>query len=170
VEVLVPASPDVVAEAARLAPSAAAGARLPLQHQAAEWVRRAIGTLAEGRVIAIDYADDSPSLAARPWSEWLRTYRGHARGGEPLATPGEQDVTCEVAVDQLPRATTDRSQADWLAAHGIDELVATAQAAWQERAHVGDLEALKHRSRVGEADALTDASGLGAFRVLEWVV
>ena len=34
----------------------------------------------------------------------------------------------------------------------------------------GDLEALKHRSRLTEVDALTDESGLGAFRVLEWEV
>jgi SAM-dependent MidA family methyltransferase len=146
------------------------GARLPLQHLAAEWVRRAVDALTDGRVIAIDYADTSPSLATRPWREWLRTYRGHARGGDPLATAGEQDVTCEVALDQLPRPTSDRSQAAWLAAHGVDELVAVARAAWEERAHVGDLEAIRHRSRVGEADALTDAGGLGAFRVLEWVV
>jgi SAM-dependent MidA family methyltransferase len=170
VEVLVPAAPAVVAEAGRLAPAAEAGARLPLQHLAAEWVRRAVDALTDGRVIAIDYADTSPSLATRPWREWLRTYRGHARGGDPLATPGEQDVTCEVALDQLPRPTSDRSQAAWLAAHGVDELVAVARAAWEERAHVGDLEAIRHRSRVGEADALTDAGGLGAFRVLEWVV
>ena len=36
--------------------------------------------------------------------------------------------------------------------------------------HVGDLAALRPRSRVGEAEALTDPTGLGAFRVLEWVV
>ena len=33
---------------------------------------------------------------------------------------------------------------------------------------IGDLEAVKARSRVGEAEALLDPSGLGAFRVLEW--
>jgi SAM-dependent MidA family methyltransferase len=170
VELLVPASPDVAAEAGRLAPAAAPGARLPLQHEAAAWVRRALDVVADGRVIAIDYADDSTSLASRPWTEWLRTYRGHARGGGPLADPGQQDVTCEVAVDQLPRPTSDRSQAEWLAAHGIGELVAAARAAWQDQAHVGGLEALRHRSRLGEAEALTDAAGLGAFRVLEWLV
>jgi hypothetical protein len=48
--------------------------------------------------------------------------------------------------------------------------VAAARATWHERASLGDLDALKARSRVGEADALTDPSGLGAFRVLEWDV
>jgi SAM-dependent MidA family methyltransferase len=170
VEVLVPAAPAVVEEASRLAPDAGAGARLPLQHQAAAWVRRAIDTLADGRVVAVDYADASASLAARPWAEWLRTYRGQARGSDPLSDPGGQDVTCEVAVDQLPSPTSNTAQAEWLRAHGLDELVEAARAGWEARAHVGDLEALRHRSRVNEAQALTDETGLGAFRVLEWVV
>ena len=38
------------------------------------------------------------------------------------------------------------------------------------RAGVGDLAALRARSRVREAEALTDPSGLGAFAVLEWEV
>ena len=46
--------------------------------------------------------------------------------------------------------------------------MAAARATWNERAHLGDLEAVKARSRVSEGDALLDASGLGAFRVLEW--
>jgi hypothetical protein len=36
---------------------------------------------------------------------------------------------------------------------------------WRDRAGVGDLEALAARSRVTEAAALTDPSGLGAHHV-----
>jgi SAM-dependent MidA family methyltransferase len=130
--------------------------------------------LQQGRVVVLDYADTSASLARRPWLEWVRTYRAHERGGHPLDAPGSQDITCEVAVDQLGALVRppdrDTSQADWLRAHGIDDLVADARATWRERAALGDLEALKARSRVGEADALTDPTGLGAFRVLEWDV
>ena len=103
-----------------------------------------------------------------PWLDWVRTYRGHARGGHPLTSLGEQDITCEVAVDQLPVPAQDRSQADWLRAHGIDELVEEGRAIWRERAAIGDLEAIRARSRVTEAEALLDPAGLGAFRVLEW--
>ena len=39
---------------------------------------------------------------------------------------------------------------------------------WQERAHLGDLEAVRARSRITEAEALLDPTGLGAFQVLEW--
>ncbi len=49
-------------------------------------------------------------------------------------------------------------------------LVAEARDTWHERAAIGDLRAMVARSRIGEADALTDPKGLGAFRVLEWVI
>ncbi len=145
------------------------GGRVPVQRAAHEWVATALALLEAGRVVVFDYADNTESLARRPWRDWVRTYRGHARGGHPLSDLGRQDVTCEVAVDQLPQPTTDRSQADFLRAHGLDELVAEARRTWEERAHIGDLRALVARSRVHEAAALTDPAGLGAFRVLEWV-
>jgi hypothetical protein len=62
-----------------------------------------------------------------------------------------------------------RSQAQFLALHGIDELVVEGRQAWTERAHVADLAALRGRSRVREAEALTDPGGLGGFTVVEWV-
>ena len=45
------------------------------------------------------------SMAARPWAEWVRTYRSHTRGGDPWADPGHQDVTVEVEAEQLLRVT-----------------------------------------------------------------
>lgn len=173
VEVVVPAPQPLAAEAERLAPEAPEGARLPLQHDACAWLRRALSLLRRGRVVVVDYADTSASLARRPWLDWVRTYRGHARGGHPLDHPGRQDVTCEVAVDQLARVrppSYDRTQADFLVGHGLDELVASARRAWVAGASAGGLEALMARSRVNEAAALTDPAGLGAFRVLEWSV
>jgi SAM-dependent MidA family methyltransferase len=165
-EVLVPAGD--VAEA-RLAPGAPVGGRVPVQRAARAWVELARALARPGRVVAVDYADTTASLARRPWADWVRTYRGHGRGSHPLADLGRQDVTCEVAVDQLPPPVSDRAQAEFLRHHGIDALAGAAARAWRERAHIGDLAALTARSRVHEADALTDPSGLGAFRVLEWV-
>lgn len=173
VERLVPLSPDRVAVIDPLAPGAADGARVPLQEAARAWLRDALAVAgAGGRVVVVDYAATTAALAARPQAEWLRTYRGHARGGDLLDGLGEQDVTCEVALDQLALVrppTSDTSQADWLRAHGIDDLVAEGRRTWAERAHVGDLPALAARSRIGEAEALLDPAGLGAFRVVEWV-
>ena len=172
-EVVVPAEADVAAEARHLVPDAETGARIPLQQQAQAWLRQALAALRAGRVVVVDYADDTASLAHRPWTTWVRTYRGHGLGGHPLEHLGEQDLTCEVAVDQLSHVrapSADHSQAEFLRAHGLDALVAHAREAWLARAGVGDLEALKQRSSVVEARALSDPSGLGAFRVLEWEV
>jgi SAM-dependent MidA family methyltransferase len=137
--------------------------RVPVQAAAARWVRDACA--AARRVVVFDYAADTSELAGRPW---LRTYRGHERGTDALDDLGAQDITSDVAVDQLPPPTSDTSQRDWLVRHGIDLLVEEGREMWAARASVGDLAALKARSRVSEADALTDARGLGAFRVLEW--
>ena len=170
-EVLVPAADDLVASADRFAADAPVGGRIPLQVAAADWLRSALAVVPGGRVVAIDYADTTPSLARRPWTDWLRTYRAHDRGGPVLELVGEQDVTCEVAVDQLAAVrpvASDRSQADFLRANGIDDLVEEGRRLWSERASVGDLDAVRARSRVTESEALLDPGGLGAFRVLEW--
>ena len=170
-EAAVPAATDLGAEANRLVPDAPVGARIPIQHEARDWIRDALGVLERGRLVVVDYADTTPSLARRPWTDWVRTYRGHAPGGPPFAAPGTQDITCEVALDQLARVrppTESASQGGFLREHGLDELVAEARAVWHERAAVGDLEAMKARSTVTEAAALTDEAGLGAFTVSVW--
>lgn len=170
-EVLVPVAGSTSVRADDLAPSARPGARIPLQDRARAWLRAALGALSAGRVVVIDYADTTPAMAVRPWNEWVRTYRGHGRGRPPLSDLGHQDITCEVAVDQLATVrppSSDRSQAEFLAFHGIEDLVAEARRSWTERAKVGDLEFLRARSRISEATALTDPTGLGGFRVLEW--
>ncbi len=172
VEVLVPAPAELAELGDRLAPDAVPGARVPVQQQAAAWLREALAVVERGRVLVLDYGDETASLAARPPGDWLRTYRAHERGTEPLDAPGEQDITCEVAVDQLARirAPTLRStQAELLRAHHIDDLVEDGRRTWEQRAGVGDLEAVRARSRVREAEALLDPGGLGAFVALEWV-
>lgn len=154
-----------------LVPDAPEGAIVPGQHAAAAWVRDALGLLTRGRLVVFDYGvATTAELARRPWTEWLRTYVAHGRGAGVLAAPGTQDITCEVAFDQLPAPTRQTSQAAWLATHGIDALVEQGRAIWRERAAIGDLAAFAGRSRVREAEALTDPAGLGAFVVAEWLV
>jgi SAM-dependent MidA family methyltransferase len=169
VEVLVPPSAPLPAGLPRVA---ALGARAPVQRAAAGWVGAALDLLEAGRVVMIDYVSETAAMAARPWREWLRTYHDHDRGEHPLRQPGHQDITCEVALDQLatvqePDAV--RSQAQFLALHGLDELVDEGRRVWAERAAVADLAAVRARSRVREAEALTDPNGLGRFSVVEWV-
>jgi SAM-dependent MidA family methyltransferase len=147
------------------------GARAPVQDAARAWLRDALAVARPedgGRVVALDYCSTTTELARRPVREWLRTYRGHARGGDPLEDPGTQDITVEVCVDQLApvRAPVVSTQAAWLACHGIEALVGEAAAARDDPAR--DLAALRLRSRLTEAPALLDPQGLGGFSVLEW--
>ncbi len=154
-----------------LVPDALPGARVPLQSGASDWLRRALSICRTGSVVAIDYTSDTTEVARRPQWDWLRTYRHHERGAGPLVAPGAQDITCEVAVDQLAtvRPPTRRStQADWLVRHGIGELVEEGRRIWNESAARPGLAAMRARSRVNEAAALVDPRGLGGFEVIEW--
>lgn len=145
------------------------GSRAPLQNRAHAWVDNAGARLRSGSVVAIDYCSATTAgLALRPWRDWLRTYRGHERGNHYLAGPGSQDITTEVAIDQLPEPDAVRTQAQWLQLHGIDDLVVEGKRYWDEHAVRPDLAAMRMRSRVSEAEALLDPAGLGGFSVLEW--
>ncbi|MCU1346457.1 MAG: hypothetical protein JWL70_2723, partial [Acidimicrobiia bacterium] len=154
-----------------LAPDALPGSRIPVALGAWAWLAAALSSLERGRLVAIDYAASTSELAARP--DWLRTYRDHTRGHDPLADAGQRDITADVPVDQLVRIAApslETAQCDFLRAHGIDELVEEGARIWTERAAIGDLAALKARSRIREAEALCDPTGLGGFTVMEWLV
>lgn len=145
----------------------------PRQDQACAWLAHALSVLDQGTVVAFDYMSTTEEMGRRPWPEWLRTYRDHERGDDPWTAPGTQDITCEVALDQLAAVhppTRVAEQARWLRDHGIDELVAEGAAAWRAGAGRGDLAALAGRSRTIEAEALLEPSGLGGFSVAEWDV
>lgn len=175
VEVLVRAPDELAIEADGMTAGVAvpAGARLPMQRGMQRWLAECGVHLHRGFLVVIDYADTAASMVTRGQAQWLRTYRAHARGTAPLDAPGSQDITCDVVLETLNHAAADAgldrawegTQAEWLAGLGIDDLVENGRARWHERAHVGDLEAIAARSRVTEADALTDPTGLGAHRV-----
>jgi SAM-dependent MidA family methyltransferase len=170
VEAVLPTEPPAWLEPVE----AADGARVPVQDAARAWLADALALARPdegGRVLVFDYCATTVALAGRSPGEWLRTYRGHERGGPPLEGPGTQDITVEVCVDQLamvrpPAARA--TQADWLRARGIDELVAQGRRAWDAAATAPDVAAVRMRSRAVEAPALVDPAGLGAFTVLEW--
>ncbi len=149
------------------------GVWVPWQLPARTWLADALARVERGRLLVVDYAAPTAELAARSEMGWLRTFRGHERGGHPLDEPGSQDITTDVAVDQLQLghpATRVLTQAALLVDLGIDELVAEGRRVWDEKAGAPDVEALRARSRVREAEALTDPDGLGAFLALEWDV
>lgn len=173
VELLVPADTAVATLADELVPEPSPGGRIPIQVAASDWLRRAVDLVERGSVLVVDYAVDATAeLAERPVGEWVRTYASHEAGGGPLDAVGRQDVTVEVALDQLTAIAAPSvadTQSDWLRRWGIDELVDEGRRIWDERAGAGDLTAIRARSRITEADALCDPTGLGAFRVVEWL-
>jgi SAM-dependent MidA family methyltransferase len=145
------------------------GARLPIQDEAAVWVSTAQGLLRQGSVKAFDYCTTTTAeLARRPWREWLRTFRSHVRGEHYLRLPGEQDITAQVCIDQLPVPSRIETQTSFLRRFGIDQLVEDGRRAWAAAAARPGLEALSMRSRVREAEALLEPHGLGAFRAVTW--
>jgi SAM-dependent MidA family methyltransferase len=174
VENVVPASVELTAEADLVVAAPPDGTRVPVPTALAGWLRDCANALRSGWLLVVDYTATGAELVARGEAGWLRTYREHGRGASPLADPGEQDVTIDVPHEYLVHAAAragfqlelDVTQAEWLRGLGSEELVETARREWDARAHVGDLEAVKHRSRVSEGAALVDAAGLGAHRVL----
>jgi SAM-dependent MidA family methyltransferase len=168
VEYLIPATDEMTEFLEPFGVSVPVGSEIPVAREAAQWVREAVASLVEGgRVVCIDYAASTAELALRPDRGWLRTYRGQTTAGDPLHSLGSTDITTDVPFDQLPAATI-CTQSEFLCRHGIETLVAKAKAYWDEHGTTGDLAALKAKSRLTEADTLTDDSGLGAFLVLEW--
>lgn len=154
---------------AQLPTGAALGARVPLVEQAATFVEDARQLLRSGSALIIDYGVPlTAELAMRPWREWLRTYRGNERGDHYLTAPGSQDITTDIPFDQLPEADAMRTQAQFLQRWGIDELVTEGKQVWEAHAARPGLEAMRMRSRISEAEALLDPSGLGNFLVAEW--
>ena len=102
-----------------LAPDAPVGARMPLQRAAAAWLRRRSALLGRGRVVVIDYADTT-AVAGPPAVARLGAHLPRPRARRPPARRprARQDITCEVAVDQLAPVRppdADRSQAEFLA-------------------------------------------------------
>ena len=147
------------------------GSRVPVQQAAGTMVLEMARTISRGSVLTFDYCTAvTAALAAVPWREWLRTYRGHERGVHYLRDAGLQDITAQVCLDQLPEATSVRTQAQFLQRWGIEELVEEGRAAWQAAAAAPTLDALRMRSRSREVESLLDSSGLGAFLAIEWRV
>ncbi len=159
---------DPTAQRLRTVFEAAEGSVVPVADRAREWVEAARSRIRRGRLVAIDYGGNTGELDIL--DSWLRTYRGHERGSDPFDAIGEQDITADVPFDQLPRPDQQTTQAEWLAGLGVHGLVEEGHRTWNDRAGIGDLEALKARSRINEAEALCDPAGLGGFTVLEWSV
>ena len=173
-EVLVPAEDDQVRLGRRARPRRRAGRPGAGAGRGAALAAPARSHLAApgGRVVCFDYAARTADLAARPVGEWLRTYAGHGRGGHARPRSASRTSPARSASTSWPGCgapARDRSQADWLRDHGIDELVDEGRRvlgrAGRGRRPRG---ARGPAAGCSEAEALSTPTGLGAFRVLEW--
>jgi SAM-dependent MidA family methyltransferase len=157
------------------------GWRAEINLDALRWLHSASSLVRRGYILTIDYGEKAGALytAHRPHGT-LRGYTHHRLSYNPLAHPGEQDLTAHVnfsaLIDEgrqlglrLHRFTTQR---DWLKSLGIDEEVerrrATEFAAIDsERAtDRGQVALLKWYDLRNRLATLTDPSGMGNFKVL----
>jgi len=170
VTVVQPLDESSAAELHRIAPGVSLGQRLVWQKRARSWLDSALTVVPGGRVVVLDYGASTTELLSRG-DAWIRAHVKHSGSHQWIDEPGRFDITADVDFDQLQvehRADVIVSQAEFLRGHGIDELVAEGRRVWQERAHLGDLVAIEARSRVREAEALSDPAGMGSFVVAEW--
>lgn len=146
------------------------GARIPVQTQSNNWIKDVIEKMSKGSILLFDYGSTTQEMSQRHQDSWLRTFKRHFRGDSPLEDVGNQDVTVEVAIDQLPKGFSISKQKQFLENQGINKLVEEGRKIWEESSSIGDLKAVKARSRITEADALLDPKGLGGFFVFEWKI
>ncbi|MEZ5382210.1 MAG: SAM-dependent methyltransferase [Microthrixaceae bacterium] len=164
----VPAADAVELAAAPWWPAVPVGRPVPWARAAAAWVAHALAALEDGSLLVVDYG--APGTAALADREgWLRTYADGAVGTDPTQSLGSRDITADVPFDQLGSFARLSSQADALAAWGIDELVAAARARLADRPPgTMDLQWARDTSVLNEAPSLVDPAGLGGFLMAEW--
>ena len=135
-----------------------------------DWMRDALDVAP--RVVVFDYMTTTAEMAARPWRRLAADLSRPRAGRHTARRPREpgHHLRCRArpARGGASAAAVVSDQRTFLSRHGIDGLVEEGRAAWEAGAARGDLAAIQGRSRVREAEALTDIDGLGAFTVAEW--
>jgi len=138
------------------------------------WFRDLLGRIETGAVCIIDYGDTAEALAPRRSFGTLRTYRSHHLGPDPLAFPGETDMTADVnfssllaLCSELGWESTLERQEDFLTRFGLRARLSELRQEELALARDGDpMQRLIVRSRKNEAETLLHSRGLGDFRVL----
>ncbi len=138
------------------------------------WFRDLLNRIDVGTVCIIDYGDTAEALVPRRSFGTLRTYRSHHRGPDPLAFPGETDITADVnfssllaICDELGWKSTLERQEDFLTRFGLRARLSELRQEELALARDGDpMQRLIVRSRKNEAETLLQSRGLGDFRVL----
>jgi SAM-dependent MidA family methyltransferase len=158
------------------------GWRAEINLRALEWVRATAARLARGGfALTIDYGDLARRLYTRERRRGtLLCYYRHSINEEPLARPGQQDITAHVnfsaLIEEGRQAGLSRSrfttQREFLLGLGIREEMEVLRArrfgAADTARHTdqGQADLLRAYSLRNAVNVLLDPSGLGGFRVL----
>jgi SAM-dependent MidA family methyltransferase len=159
-----PAEPSVPAHLRPLIAALPDGARLELNRDAERWMAQVAGRLGRGFILTFDYGYPAAQMYA-PWRTQgtLMAFYRHSVSPDPLAHPGEQDLTAHVDFTALALAG---------AAHGLDPLGFTSQRRFltalgiHEAVSAPGLPLEETLARRRAVLALTDPAGLGRVRVL----
>lgn len=145
-----------------------------VQIRACRWVEQALRRLESGALVIFDYGDTAEGLAPRRQEGTLRTYRAHHLGPDPLAEPGETDITADVnftAIGETARqagASVHLGRQDELLEElGLRQKIARLRREEARLADSGeDMARMEVRSRRIGAQTLLHPRGLGGFLVL----
>ena len=170
----VPTRPEVEDWLRRFAGPTPEGGMVEVQLRACQWVREALERLETGALVVIDYGDTAEGLENRRAEGTLRTYRDHHLGPDPLAEPGQTDITADVNFTAVMEAAREGGasvsllrQDEFLEELGLGERIEALRQQELELARTGDeLGRLKVRSMRTGAETLMHPRGLGAFGVL----
>jgi len=157
------------------------GWRAEINLDALPWLRQVANILQRGYLLAIDYGDKARALySPHRQHGTLTCYYQHQTSEQPLARPGQQDITAHVNFSALIdegrqqglRLNLFTTQRRWLANMGIhaalDQLRTTRFADMDtdrasDRGQIARLQWMNQQQRVA---ALTDPAGMGNFKVL----
>lgn len=171
----VPPRPEVDEWATRYAGAVPVGSLVEVQLEAQRWVTDVLSRIDAGALVIIDYGGTSEELAdRRSRGGTVRTYRAHHLGPDPLAAPGETDITADVEFTALGDACTAAGatvelmrQDDFLRAWGLEDVVSGLRHEELAAAREGDvMRQMTLKSQRLDAEALLHPRGLGDFRVL----
>lgn len=157
------------------------GWRAEINLDAPRWLQRVAAILRKGYLLTIDYGDKARALyTPHRQHGTLACYYRHQINEQPLARPGQQDITAHVNFSALIdagrrqglRLNLFTTQRQWLENMGIqtalEQLRTTQFAAMDtERAsNKGQIARLQWMNQQQRVAALTDPNGMGNFKVL----
>ena len=172
--VAAPLRPDVADWVERFGGDVPVGGLVEAHVLGDAWFRDLLGRVEVGTVCIIDYGDTAEGLVPRRSHGTLRTYRSHHLGPDPLAFPGETDITADVNFSSLLAICEEvgwhctlQRQEEFLTEYGLRAKLSELRQRELALARDGDpMERLVVRSQKSEAETLLHPRGLGDFRVL----